>query len=329
MREQCPNGRFSVGGTPPPPGSQPLSGSTTVDLLGNSLTQWATHVQDVASGMILPPEAAVSCPQADIVGVLDQLEGLTQVQYCRHCFGIGQRCQCSAIPHQAPGPTSALWIPPTVSYVAMVSSTKTTASTSVAGVTHLSYLPPGMPPLEAMDTLPAPTTENLLTIAGVGRGGRTWTQLLIPAAPGLRQMRPRMPQQQVPTPRRQEATQATPYQQQVYPPQRAAPKPSTTPSDSQGREEPAREDEGTRGRSPSQGPQDQQRRNRSSTRGSRKCRWGIQSSSLMDEMSNYVASGWKQDLTYIIDCCWVAQVGSLDRDEWQVVIHKFLVAMVK
>ena len=49
----------------------------------------------------------------------------------------------------------------------------------------------------------------------------------------------------------------------------------------------------------------------------------------MDEMSNYVASGWKRDLTYIIGCCWVAQVGSLDRDEWQVAIHKFLVVMVK
>ena len=46
---------------PPAPGSQPLAGLTTVDLLGNSLTQWATHVQDVASGMILPPEAAVNC----------------------------------------------------------------------------------------------------------------------------------------------------------------------------------------------------------------------------------------------------------------------------
>ena len=49
----------------------------------------------------------------------------------------------------------------------------------------------------------------------------------------------------------------------------------------------------------------------------------------MDEMSNYVASGWKRDLTYIIGCCWVAQVGSLDREEWQVAIRKFLVVMVK
>ena len=133
-------------------------------------------MQDVTSHMQLPPEVAVSCPQSDIVGVLDRLEGMTRVRYCRHCFRVSQRCQCSAIPHQASGPTSALWAPPTVSYVAMVSSTKTMASTSAAGVTHLSYLPPGMPPLEAMDTLPAPTTENLLATSGVGRGRGTRTQ---------------------------------------------------------------------------------------------------------------------------------------------------------
>ena len=141
--------------------------------------------------------------------------------------------------------------------------------------------------------------------------------------------RPRMPQQQMPTPGRQEATQVMPYRQQVYPPQHTAPKLSATPSASQGHEEPAKEDEGTRGRSLSQGPQDQQQRNRSSTRGSRKCRRGIPSSGLMEEMSNYVASGWKRDLTHIIGCCWAAQVGSLDQDEWHVAIHKFLAVMAK
>ena len=88
-------------------------------------------------------------------------------------------------------------------------------------------------------------------------------------------------------------TQATPYWQQVYPPQRATPKLSTAPSTSQGHQEPAREDEGARGRSSSQGPQNQQWRNRSSTRGSRKHRRGVQSDDPMEEMSNYVASGWK------------------------------------
>ena len=63
--------------SPTAPGSQPLAGSMTVDLPGNSLTQWDTHIQDVTSGMRLPPEVAVNCPQADIVGVLNRLEGMT------------------------------------------------------------------------------------------------------------------------------------------------------------------------------------------------------------------------------------------------------------
>ena len=47
----------------------------------------------------------------------------------------------------------------------------------------------------------------------------------------------------------------------------------------------------------------------------------------MDEMSNYMASGWKRDLIYTIGCCWAAQVGSLDSKEWEVAIRKFLVVM--
>ena len=278
---------------PPPPGSQPLAGSTAVDLLGNNLTQWASDVQEVASYMRWPPEVAVRCPLTDIIGVLNRLEGLSRVRYCRSCFGIGQRCQCSAVPRQAPGPMAALWTPPTVSYTAMVSSTETTASTSAAGVTPLSHRPPGMPALEPMDTLPAPTMENLLATAGIGQGRKPRTLPRVPAVPGLRQMRPKMPQQQVPTPGGQEATQATPYRQQVFQPQCPAPPPSTTPSASQDHQEPAGEEGGARGRSSSRGPQDRQRRSQSSTRGSRKCRRGDPSDSLMDQMANYVASGWK------------------------------------
>ena len=48
----------------------------------------------------------------------------------------------------------------------MVSSTETTASTSMAGVTPLSCLPPRDPAVELMDMLPPPTTENLLATAG-------------------------------------------------------------------------------------------------------------------------------------------------------------------
>ena len=52
---------------PPPPGSQPLAGSLMIDLPDMNLLQWASQVQEVTSYMRQPPEAAVSCPQVDMV----------------------------------------------------------------------------------------------------------------------------------------------------------------------------------------------------------------------------------------------------------------------
>ena len=314
---------------PLPPGSQPLAGSTAVDLMGNNLTQWASDVQEVTSYMRWPPEAAVRCPLVDMIGVLNRLEGLARVRYCRSYFGVGPGCQCSAVPHQVSGPTAALWAPPTLSYSAMVSSTETTASTSTAGVTPPSHLPPRDPAVELMDTLPPLTTENLLATAGVGQGRKTQTPPRIPTAPGLHQTRPKMPQQQAPTPGRQEVTQATPYRQQVFPPKRPAPKPSATPSASQDHRDPAGEAGGARGRSSSLGPQERWGRSQSSTRGSQKCCWADPNDSLMDKMANFVASGWRRDLTHFIGCCWSAQIGFLERDEWRVAITKFLAVMAK
>ena len=231
---------------PLPPGSQPLAGSTAVDLMGNNLIQWASDMQEVTSYMRWPPEAAVRCPLVDMISVLNRLEGLARVRYCRSCFGVGSGCQCSAAPRQVSGPTAALWAPPTLSYLAMVSSTETTASTSTAGATPPSRLPPRDLIPKLMDTLPPLTTENLLATAGIGRGKKPQTSPHMPTAPGLHQMRPQMPQQQVPTPGGQGMTQATPYQQQVFPPKRPAPKSSATPSTSQDQGDPAEKAGGTR-----------------------------------------------------------------------------------
>ena len=96
---------------PPAPGTQSLAGLTTVNLPGSSLTQWATHVQDVTSGMRMSPEAAVNCPQEDIVGVLNWLERMTPLKYCRLCFGVGKKCRCSNVPCHTPSQASALWTP--------------------------------------------------------------------------------------------------------------------------------------------------------------------------------------------------------------------------
>ena len=175
---------------PPAPGTQSLAGLTMIDLPGSSLTQWAMHVQDIASGMRMPPEAVVNCPQEDTVGVLNQLERMTPVKYCRLCFRVGKKCRCSNVPRQTPSQASALWTAPMMSYVTMASSTETTASSSVGGVPPPRYPPPGLPPFDPapMDTLPTTTSENLLATAGVGRGGRGLRQPRTPTAPGLCQM---------------------------------------------------------------------------------------------------------------------------------------------
>ena len=203
---------------PPPPGSQPLAGYATADLMGNNLTQWASDVQEVTSYMRWPPEAAVRCPTVDMIRVLNWLEGLAGVGYCRMCFGIGSACRCSTAPHQTSGPMAALWAPPSLSYVAMVSSTETTASTSTAGATSSSHSLPQDPLGEPMDTSSPLTTENLLVTAGVGRGRRPRVLPNRSTAPGLHQTRPQMPQQPASTTGEQGTRLATPYQQQVFPP---------------------------------------------------------------------------------------------------------------
>ena len=49
----------------------------------------------------------------------------------------------------------------------------------------------------------------------------------------------------------------------------------------------------------------------------------------MDEMANYVASGWKRDLIHIIGCCWAAHMGPLEDKGWWVAIEKFISVMVQ
>ena len=67
---------------PPPPEVQPLEGLQGTNLPEANLTQWASYMQDVASGMWKPPHAATDCPNQDIAGVLHKLENLTGVGFC-------------------------------------------------------------------------------------------------------------------------------------------------------------------------------------------------------------------------------------------------------
>ena len=175
--------------SPPAPGTPSLAGLAMVNLLGSSLTQWPTHIKDITSGMRMPAEAAVNCPQQDIIGVLNWLESMTLVKYCHLCFGVGKKCRCSNVPRQTPSQASALWTRLTMSYATMASSTGTMASSSAVGVPPLRYPPPGLPPINPapMNTLLAPTSEKLLATASVGRASRVLRQPWTPTAPDLHQ----------------------------------------------------------------------------------------------------------------------------------------------
>ena len=80
---------------PPPPDVRPLEGLQGTNLTEANLTQWASYVQDVASGMWRPPRAARECPKWDIAGVLHRLENLTEVGFCCLCYTLGNTCGCA------------------------------------------------------------------------------------------------------------------------------------------------------------------------------------------------------------------------------------------
>ena len=322
---------------PPPPEFKILDGLTGVNLHEANLTQWASHVQDVASGMRNPPKAATDCPIEDIMGILHKLEKMTNIAFCQFCFILGGYCRCHPEVPQAPTP---LWNPLGYSYAAMAAVTTTSASTSMVGVPTVADPPPGYSALPMDMTLP-PKATNLLSGVGVGRGKALQTMLATARPPGPHQVRLQSAIQQQAASARQEVTQATSYKQQVLPPQ--VPRPaagarprtaavttqaSTTTSTASGIKAGARGR--ARERSSPRGSRDQStrgRRPRSSTRGSRKWRQGIISQNPMDDLKNYVPSGWKRDLLHIVGCHYAHQIGPLTNEKWEKDSQVFLQAM--
>ena len=162
---------------PSPPEMQPLEGLQGTNLPKANLTQWASYMQDVASGMRKPPCTATDCPNKDIAGVLHRLENLTGVGFCHLCYALGSHCGCSRATHQAPHGYGgqALWVLPQPSYASMASSMVTTTNTSMRGVSPTAGPQPGFPARGVptpMGVSPASQSCNLLAQVGVGRGLR-------------------------------------------------------------------------------------------------------------------------------------------------------------
>ena len=157
---------------PTPTDVRPLEGLQGTNLTKANLTQWASYVQDVASGMWRPPRAAMECPKWDIAGVLYRLENPTGVGFCHLCYGLGNTCGCAGATHQAPHSyrSMTLWTPPQPSYASMASSTMTTASTSMRGVSPTMGPPPGFPTTGVPEPMDVSLGYNPLAHARVGWG---------------------------------------------------------------------------------------------------------------------------------------------------------------
>ena len=303
-------------------------------------------MQDVASWMWKPPRAATCCPSKDMAGILHKLENLTGIGFCCLCYTLGDSCRCSKAAPQAPliYRDLALWVPPQPSYASMTSSMITTASTSMRGVSSTAGPPPGFPVRgmpSPMDVSLASQSYNLLTQASVGRGCRLQPtpDSARPQSPGtisLCQERPSAIHPQISSPGSHEATQATPYRQAIHLPQqdtrvRFAPpvtetKTATNTNQSQsvatrGRPQfreheshqglASRSRRGPRDRSSTRGPRD-----RSSTRGPKKLQRGITSEDPMDDLMEFMPSGWRRNLIHIVGCFYTSQIAPLDSREW-------------
>ena len=158
---------------PPPKESQPPPGGFPKDLSDRNLSSWASLVQDVASGLLVPPPNLGSEVSLPAVALLELLEKTTGWVYCRFCYHLGSRCACmgafplswSQVVGESPGCRATA-----------SSGGMTTPGMPAAGMSGYLPPPPGLPPIdfskwrlpppEAPASRGPPTPPNL---PGVGR----------------------------------------------------------------------------------------------------------------------------------------------------------------
>ena len=180
----------------PPTDIQPLEGLQGTNLTKANLTQWASYVQDVASGMWRPPHAAMECPKWVRLEIRESHWGwllpplLWPGQHLWMCRGN------SSGPSQLGSMT--LWTLPQPSCASMASSMMTTASTSMRGVSPTMGPPPGFPTIGVPEPMDVSPGYNMLAHARVGRGLQPQSMLgsagpWAPGAIGLCQPQPSAP----------------------------------------------------------------------------------------------------------------------------------------
>ena len=163
---------------PPSKESQPPPGGFPKDLSDYNLSSGAGLVQDVASGLMVPPPNLGSEVSCAAVALLDLLQKETGWVYCCFCYHLGSRCTCmGAFPpswSQVVGESPRCGV--TASSVGM-----TTPGMPAAEMTGYRPPPPGLPPIDYSKwRLPPPEAPAAggatapPNLPGVGRGTGLW-----------------------------------------------------------------------------------------------------------------------------------------------------------
>ena len=156
---------------PPPKEGEPPSGGFPKDLSDLNLSSWAGLVQDVTSGLMVPPPTLGSKVSLAAVALLDLLKKAIGSVYCRFCYHLGSLCTCM-------GAFPLSWSQ-VVGELPGHGATASSGGLTTPGTPATGYLPPppGLPPIDYSKwrLLPpeAPTAGVAtapLRLTGVGRG---------------------------------------------------------------------------------------------------------------------------------------------------------------
>ena len=126
---------------PPPKEGGAPPGGFPKDLSDLNLSNWASLVQDVTSGLMAPPPTLGNKVSLMAVALLNLLEKATGWVYCHFCYHVGSRCTCMG--------AFSLWsqvVGESLGHGVTASSGGLTAPSMPA----MGYLPPppGLPPID-------------------------------------------------------------------------------------------------------------------------------------------------------------------------------------
>ena len=152
-----------------------------MDLLDLNLSGSAALVQDIASGLLVPPPNLGSDVSLPAVALLQLLEKTTGWGFCHYCCHLGSRYICMGAYHPAPLQSWSQVVDQSPGYGATASSGgMTSPSTTAAGMSGYVPPPPGLTSIDFSNLrLPppeAPASRGLPTappgLHGVGRSIR-------------------------------------------------------------------------------------------------------------------------------------------------------------